>query len=216
MAHRLPKIVAAAAALALLLTLVAAAPGAAQEERAAAGKGKGPTEYQFLLKVLRASGKGSGQPLREIHLSCVEKEKTGFHFGNKVPIPTTTFNTEGSADPALLAVPRVSYSYQNIGLEFSLRVHQQAGDRVFVGLDYELSLVEDGASGARSDEPPRILSHEMSKTISLRAGEPVVVAEFFRPREGEVLATSFGIEPAAVGGVAGHWQLVLELLPPRP
>jgi len=112
------------------------------------------------------------------------------------------------------AVPRISYSYQNLGLQLELRILQKADGLLFVRLEYGLSFVDPSEGRRKEGDPPLILSHEMEKIKGLKAGTPVVVAEFFRPEEGRVLAESLGINQAAMGS-EGPWQLMLTLVPEK-
>lgn len=197
--------------LALLLALGLALPAAAQEGKNQSARGRTITQYTFQLAVA-APGDGSGRTLRTIELSCIEREKVSFHCGSKTPIPTTTFNPAEGMDAAGQAIPRISYSYQNLGLQVDLRVLQKSNGLVFVSLEYNLSFIDPGEKMRKEGNPPLILSHEMEKIKGLKPGTPVVVAEFFRPKEGMVLAESLGIDQGAMGS-KGPWRLLLTLVP---
>lgn len=206
--------VSAALATALLLAAALALPAAAQEGRNQSSRGRTITEYTFQLTVTAPGGEGSGRTLRTIELSCIEREKIKFHYGSKAPIPTTTFNPAEGMDASGQAIPRISYSYQNLGLQLELRILQKADGLLFVRLEYGLSFVDPHEGRRKEGDPPLILSHEMEKIKGLKAGTPVVVAEFFRPEEGRVLAESLGIDQAAMGS-EGPWRLLLTLVPEK-
>jgi hypothetical protein len=199
--------------LTLLLVAAMALPATAQEGRNQSGRSRQIKEYTFQLTVA-APGDGPGRTLRTIELSCIEREKISFHFGTKAPIPTTTFNPAEGQDSSGQAIPRISYSYQNLGLQFELRVLQKVEDLVFVGLEYNLSFVDPQEGKRQEGDPPVILSHEMERVKGMKAGSPVVVAEFFRPAEGMVLAESLGIDQGAMGN-QGPWRLLLTLMPEK-
>jgi len=196
--------------LAMGLTLTAAA----QEGRNQGARGRNIGEYTFQLAVVAPGGGGPGTTLRTIELSCIEREKVNFHCGTKTPIPTTTFTLAEGTDSVGQAVPRISYSYQNLGLQLELRVLQQSEGLVFIRAEYDLSFIDPRAGNGERNDPPLILSHEMEKIKGLKAGAPVVLAEFFRPEEGRVLAESLGIDPEAMGN-EGPWRLVLTLTADR-
>jgi len=201
-----------ATGLALLLALSLALPAAAQQDaRGNSGRGREIREFTFRLDVAAPDGSDNGRVVRSIELSGIEREKTSFHFGTKTPIPTTTFNPSEGMDASGQAIPRISYSYQNLGLQVDLRVLQQSSDRVYVALEYELSYTEPQAAALREGQPPLILSHEMKMVRGLKASAPVVAAEFFRPEEGRVLADSLGIDPGTMGN-DGPWRLLLTLI----
>ena len=148
------------------------------------------------------------------NLRVAEGETAKIHIGDTVPIPTTTFNPAEGQDSSGQAIPRISYSYQNLGLQFELRVLQKVEDLVFVGLEYNLSFVDPQEGKRQEGDPPVILSHEMERVKGMKAGSPVVVAEFFRPAEGMVLAESLGIDQGAMGN-QGPWRLLLTLMPEK-
>jgi hypothetical protein len=196
----------------LTLLLALALPAAAQQDpRGNGGRGRELREYTFRLDVTAPDGSDTGRSLRSIELTGIEREKVSFHFGTKTPIPTTTFNPSEGMDAKGQAVPRISYSYQDLGLQVDLRVLQQSGGLVFVALEYELSYTEPQAAAPREGQPPLIPSHEVKMIRGLKASAPVVAAEFFRPEEGRVLAESLGIDPGAMGGT-GPWRLLLTLV----
>jgi hypothetical protein len=197
--------------LALLLAAAVVLPSSAQEERNQPPRGRTIKEYTFQLAVAAPGGAGPGRTLRTIELSCIEREKISFHCGSKAPIPTTTFNPAEGMDATGQAIPRISYSYQNLGLQIELRVLQEVDDLVFVGLEYNLSFIDALAGKQKQGDPPLILSHEMEKIKGLKAGIPVAVAEFYRPEEGRVLAESLGIDQGAMGS-DGPWRLLLTLV----
>ncbi len=197
----------AALPAALLLTATLALPAAAQEGRNQNTRGRAIGEYTFQLAVVAPGG----ATLRTIELSCIDREEIKFHCGTKTPIPTTTFNPAEGTNAAGQAIPRVSYAYQNLGLQLKMRVLQQSNGLVFVRTVYDLSFVDPREGQEADGEPPLILSHEMEKIKGLKAGTPAVLAEFFRPEEGRVLAQSLGIDPPAMGN-QGPWRLLLTLL----
>jgi len=197
--------------LALLLAAALTLPATAQEGRNQTARSRTIKQYTFQLAVT-APGDGPGRTLRTIELGCIEREKISFHYGTKAPIPTTTFNPAEGMDASGKAIPRISYSYQNLGLQFELQVLQKADDLVFVGLEYNLSFIDPDAGKRKDGDPPLILSHEMERIKGLKPGTPVVVAEFFRPAEGQVLAQSLGIDQGAMGNT-GPWRLLLTLVP---
>ncbi len=205
---------AAVIVLILLLVLAHVLPVAAEEGRNSGSRSRPVTEYTFQLTVAAPPGNGPEQTLRTIELCCIEREKISFHCGSKAPIPTTTFNPAEGMDSSGQAVPRISYSYQNLGLQLELRVLQKADDEVLVRLEYDLSFVDPREGTRQEGDPPLILNHEMEKIKSMKAGTPVVVAEFFRPEEGRVLAESLGIDPQAMGD-KGPWRLMLTLVPDK-
>ncbi len=200
--------------LALLLAAAVVLPSAAQEGRNPSPRGRTIKEYAFQLAVAAPGGAGPGRTVRTIELSCIEREKIHFHCGSKAPIPTTTFNPAEAMDATGQAIPRISYSYQNLGLQIELRVLQEVDDLVFVGLEYNLSFIDPLTGKHNEGDPPLILSHEMEKIKGLKAGTQVVVADFFRPEEGRVLAESLGIDQGAMGS-EGPWHLLLTLLPEK-
>lgn len=197
-------------AMTLFLIMALSLPVGAQEGRNQSVRSRPISEHTFQLTV---SAPGSGT-LRTIELCCVEREKINFHCGTKAPIPTTTFNPAEGMDAAGQAVPRITYSYQDLGLQLELRVLQKTDDLLFVRMEYSLSFVDPREGSRKESDPPLILSHEMEKIKGLKAGTPVVVAEFFRPDEGHVLAESLGIDQAAMGK-EGPWQLRLTLMPAK-
>ena len=87
--------------------------------------------------------------------------------GQRVPIPTTTFQTSSPPD---VIVPMTSYTYQNVGFEAEVRAWVQEDGRIKIVAEIEDSrLADEPAAGGR----PVIQTRHQRVHGTLIEGEPL-------------------------------------------
>jgi general secretion pathway protein D len=103
------------------------------------------------------------------------------HFGDRVPIPVTTFAPFAAG--GISQQPITSYNYENIGvnIEITPRVHHN--DEVSLAIGMEISSL----SGLGFGDLPQIGSRSIETLIRLRDGETNILAGLIRDEERETL-----------------------------
>jgi general secretion pathway protein D len=108
-------------------------------------------------------------------LRVAEGETAKIHIGDKVPIPTTTFNftqTDNSGN----VIPVTSYTYQNVGIQIEVtpRVHHNRE----VSLELKVEVSSIGATTQSGQ--PTIGNREINTVIRLKDGQTSLLAGLFK------------------------------------
>src|SRR5262249_52237529 len=90
-------------------------------------------------------------------LRVTEGEKAELHIGDRVPIPTTTFNTSNTVGGNI--VPVTSFTYQNTGIQLSIEPRVHHNREVTLKLNVEVSSVSGAVSGTGGVPPPTVRPH---------------------------------------------------------
>ena len=103
-------------------------------------------------------------------LRVTEGEKAEVHLGNRVPIPTTTFNTSNTVGSNI--VPVTSFTYQNTGIQLTLEPRVHHNREVTLKINVEVSSVAGyvGGSGGTAAQPI-IGTRQVQTVVRLRDGE---------------------------------------------
>jgi general secretion pathway protein D len=121
------------------------------------------------------------QVLARPQLRISEGEKAALHIGDKVPIPTTTFNTANTVGSNI--VPVTSFQYTDIGIKINIepRVHHNL--EVSLKLRVEISNLSGAVSGGGGQEQPIIGTRTIETVIRLQDGETNFLAGLLRTDE---------------------------------
>ena len=121
------------------------------------------------------------QVLARPQLRISEGEKASLHIGDKVPIPTTTFNTANTVGSNI--VPVTSFQYTDIGIKINIepRVHHNL--EVTLKLRVEVSNLAGSVSGSGGAEQPIIGTRTIETVIRLQDGETNFLAGLLRTDE---------------------------------
>jgi general secretion pathway protein D len=98
-------------------------------------------------------------------------------FGDRVPVPNTTYAPVASG--GIASQPIVSYQYENIGVNIDITPRTHHNDEVSLALKVEVSSV----SGTGYGGLPTFGSRSVNTTIRLRDGETTVLAGLIRDDE---------------------------------
>ena len=121
------------------------------------------------------------QVLARPQLRISEGEKASLHIGDKVPIPTTTFNTANTVGSNI--VPVTSFQYTDIGIKINIepRVHHNL--EVTLKLRVEVSNLAGSVSGSGGADQPIIGTRTIETVIRLQDGETNFLAGLLRTDE---------------------------------
>jgi type II secretory pathway component GspD/PulD (secretin) len=111
--------------------------------------------------------------LEHVTLRAVDGETTTFRVGDRFPIVTGSFSTvavSGTASASLGNVPQ--FQYEDLGLTLKIKPHYQADGTV--RLDFELQI--QGLGTASLNNIPELTNRSFKGNITLKAGEPSVIA----------------------------------------
>ena len=116
------------------------------------------------------------------------------HFGERVPVPVTTFTPFAAGGVA--QQPITSFNYEDIGVNIEIlpRIHHD--DEVSLSLVLEISNI----SGTGFGDLPKFGSREITTTLRLRDGETNILAGLIRDEEREALNGIPGLNRVPVVG----------------
>ncbi|HEV8631893.1 MAG TPA: secretin N-terminal domain-containing protein [Thermoanaerobaculia bacterium] len=121
------------------------------------------------------------QVLARPQLRISEGEKAALIIGDKVPIPTTTFNTSNTVGSNI--VPITSFQYQDVGIKINIepRVHHNL--EVTLKLHVEVSNLNGSVSVGNGQDQPIIGTRQIDTVIRLKDGETNFLAGLLRTDE---------------------------------
>lgn len=119
------------------------------------------------------------QLLAKPRLRISEGEKATLHIGQRVPVPTTTFNTGNTVGGNI--VPITSFQYQDVGIKISIEPRVHHNREVTLKLTVEVSNLAGSISGGDgSPAQPIIGTRNIDSTIRLKDGETNFLAGLIR------------------------------------
>ncbi len=137
------------------------------------------TVPNFLFNFLKTSG--YAQTLAQPKLRITEGEKASLTIGDRVPIPTTTFNTANTVGGNI--VPVTSFQYQDVGIKIEIEPRVHHNDEVTLKLQIEVSNISATVQGPGGQQQPVIGTRAISTNIRLRDGETNFLAGLIRTDE---------------------------------
>jgi general secretion pathway protein D len=148
-----------------------------------------PGLYYKLLKT-----DSDTRVLANPQLRTVEGIPAQAKFGERVPVPVTTFAP--IATGGIAQQPITSYNYENIGVNIDITPRIHHNDDVSLSLKVELSNI----SGKGYGELPTFGNRSVTTTIRLRDGETNMLAGLIRDEERKVLNGVPGLSDIPVIG----------------
>jgi general secretion pathway protein D len=115
--------------------------------------------------------------LAKPQLRISEGQKAQLIIGDKVPIPTTTFNTANVVGSSI--VPVTSFQYQDVGIKIEVEPRVHHNKEVTLKLTLEVSQLGASVKFGGTDQPT-IGTRTISSNIRLRDGETNFLAGLFR------------------------------------
>ncbi|MEP6801016.1 MAG: secretin N-terminal domain-containing protein [Acidobacteriota bacterium] len=116
--------------------------------------------------------------LAKPQLRISEGQKAQLVIGDKVPIPTTTFNTANTVGGSI--VPITSFQYQDVGIKIEVEPRVHHNKEVTLKLVLEVSQLGDTVTFSAGQSQPTIGTRTISSNIRLRDGETNFLAGLFR------------------------------------
>jgi general secretion pathway protein D len=148
-----------------------------------------PDLYYRLLKNDTAT-----RVLANPHLRTSEGIPAEAHFGERVPVPVTTFAP--IATGGVNQQPITSYNYENIGVNIDITPRTHHDDDVSLALKVDISSI----SGTGYGGLPTFGNRSISTTIRLKDGETNMLAGLIRDDERKVLSGIPGLSDIPVLG----------------
>jgi general secretion pathway protein D len=148
-----------------------------------------PAIYYRLLKTDTAT-----RTLANPHLRAEEGISASARFGDRVPVPVTTFAPIAAG--GVNTQPITSFVYENIGVNIDITPRMHHDDDVTLGLKVSISSV----SGTGFGGLPTFANREIATTIRLKDGETNMLAGLIRDDERTILNGVPGLSDLPVVG----------------
>ncbi len=121
------------------------------------------------------------QTLAQPKMRISEGEKATLTIGDRVPIPTTTFNTSNVAGTNI--VPITSFQYQEVGIKIDIEPRVHHNNQVSLQIRIEVSSLSGEVQGAGGQSQPIIGQRTFESNIRLMDGETNFLAGLIRSEE---------------------------------
>ena len=111
-----------------------------------------------------------------------EGEKATVRIGDRIPIPTTTFNAAPTVG-GTVGVPITSFTYQNVGINIDIEPRVHHNKEITLKLKVEVSSLAGQISAGAGLSQPIIGTREIDTTIRLKDQETNLLAGLIREEE---------------------------------
>lgn len=139
----------------------------------------GITMPSVTLQLVKSSGEA--ETLAQPQLRITEGEKGNLVIGDRVPIPTTTFNTTQTAGGNI--VPITAFQYQDVGIKIDLEPRVHHNNEVTMKLKVEVSELGDKVDVGGGNMQPKIGTRSIDSVIRLKDGETSMLAGLLKYRK---------------------------------
>ncbi len=126
-----------------------------------------------------------------------EGEKATVRIGDRIPIPTTTFNA-AAVGGTLQGVPITSFTYQNVGINIDIEPRVHHNKEITLKLKVEVSSLAGQVSAGGGLTQPIIGTREIDTTIRLKDQETNLLAGLIREEERKSLSGVPGLSSIPV------------------
>ncbi len=140
------------------------------------------TVPSFFLDFVKSNG--DAQALAQPKLRITEGEKGNLTIGDRVPIPTTTFNTQNQGGGGGV-IPVTSFQYQEVGIQIEIEPRVHHNEEVTLKINVEVSNIADFVTGSGGQQQPVIGTRNIQTNIRLRDGETNFLAGLIRSEESQ-------------------------------
>ncbi|HET7452555.1 MAG TPA: type II and III secretion system protein, partial [Thermoanaerobaculia bacterium] len=138
----------------------------------------GFTVPNFTVNLLKTAT--DAQVLAKPEMRISEGEKAQLVIGDRVPIPTTTFNTQTAVGGTGAVVPITSFQYQDVGIKIEMEPRVHHNKEVTLKLTVEVSNLNGFVAGSQGTSQPIISTRTIASTIRLKDGETNFLAGLIR------------------------------------
>ncbi len=126
-----------------------------------------------------------------------EGEKATVRIGDRIPIPTTTFNAAPTVG-GTVGVPITSFTYQNVGINIDIEPRVHHNREITLKLKVEVSSLAGQVSAGGGLTQPIIGTREIDTTIRLKDAETNLLAGLIREEERKSLSGLPGLSSIPV------------------
>jgi general secretion pathway protein D len=126
-----------------------------------------------------------------------EGEKAQVRIGDRIPIPTTTFNAAPTVG-GTVGVPITSFTYQNVGINIDIEPRVHHNKEITLKLKVEVSSLAGQVSAGAGLSQPIIGTREIDTTIRLKDNETNLLAGLIREEERRSLSGVPGLSDIPV------------------
>ncbi|MGQ9835795.1 MAG: secretin N-terminal domain-containing protein [Thermoanaerobaculaceae bacterium] len=121
---------------------------------------------------------GQAETLAQPELRITEGEKGSVIIGDRVPIPTTTFNTTQTVGGNI--VPITAFQYQDVGIKINVEPRVHHNNEITLKLEVEVSELGESVEVAQGQRQPKIGTRTIKSVIRLKDGETSLLAGLLR------------------------------------
>ena len=121
---------------------------------------------------------GEAETLAQPQLRITEGEKSSLVIGDRVPIPTTTFNTSSTVGSNI--VPVTSFQYQDVGITIDIEPRVHHNNEITLKLKVEFSELGEYVEFSAGQKQPKIGTRTITSVIRLKDGETSLLAGLIR------------------------------------
>ncbi|MCZ6650107.1 MAG: cohesin domain-containing protein [Acidobacteria bacterium] len=132
------------------------------------------------------------QVIAKPQLRVTEGERAQLNIGQRVPIPTTSFNTGNTIGGNI--VPLTSFTYQNVGISVEIEPRVHHNREVTLNVAVEVSALAGQIAGTGGQSQPIIGTRNINTVIRLKEGETQILAGLIQENERESLRTIPGLD----------------------
>ncbi len=136
----------------------------------------------FILDFAKSNG--DAQALAQPKLRITEGEKGNLTIGDRVPVPTTSFNTSTGGQNGGI-IPVTSFQYQEVGIQIEIEPRVHHNEEVTLKVNVEVSNIAGFVEGSGGQEQPVIGTRNIQTSIRLRDGETNFLAGLIRSDESQ-------------------------------
>jgi general secretion pathway protein D len=130
------------------------------------------------LTINLVKSAGEAETLAQPELRITEGEKASLIIGDKVPIPTTTFNTTQTIGGNI--VPITSFQYTDVGIKVDVEPRVHHNNEVTLKLQVEVSQLGDQVDIGGGQKQYKIGTRTINSVIRLKDGETSLLAGLYK------------------------------------
>lgn len=149
-----------------------------------------------LLNFLRSDS--DTKTIAKPQLRVAEGERAEILIGDRVPIPTTSFNTSQTVGGNI--VPITSFTYQNVGITVQIEPRVHHNKEVTLQVQVEISQISGAVATSGGQSQPIIGTRQIQTVIRLRDGETNLLAGLIQTVENDAYSGLPGL--ANIPGVS--------------
>ena len=124
-------------------------------------------------------------------LRVAEGEEASILIGDRVPIPTTTFNTSNTIGGSI--VPITSFTYQNVGITVRVKPRVHHNKEITLEVEVEISQLSGTVETSAGQRQPIIGTRTIQTVIRLRDGETSLLAGLIQHTSSDTISGIAGL-----------------------